>query len=141
MLWAEYILECLGPFSPYQSSRYKTHYQSYPERKILNNILECNDDFYFVFALTRILSPKSNNQSTPATTFGTQHHNYKSPQRCHVYAPIRPQQSHWDTTNETTPFVLYDADRAASNEVYQAVDRFHVNAMSFQLDNSAGLAC
>ncbi len=37
-----------------------------------------------------------------------------------------------DTANEITQFVLYDADRAASNEIYQAFERFHVDAMNFQ---------
>lgn len=84
-----------------------------------------------------------NNPPTPATTSGTQHHTYKDYkflQHRHVYAPIRPQPPHLDTVNEISPFVLYDADRAASNEVYQAFDHFHVDAMNFQLDTSAGLA-
>ena len=83
------------------------------------------------------------NPPTPATTSGTQHHTYtscRSLQHRHVYAPTQPLQPHLDTVNEISPFVLYDADRAASNEVYQAFDRFHVNAMSFQLDTSVGLA-
>lgn len=91
------------------------------------------------FNIQQIINPYI--QPKLVTTSYTQHRTYtscRSLQHHHVYAPIRPQPPHLDTANEISPFVLYDADRAASNEVYQAFDRFHVNAMSFQSGISAG---
>lgn len=84
-----------------------------------------------------------NNQPTPATTSDIQHHiytDYKSLQHHHVYVPVQPQPPHLDIASEIVPFALYAVSRRGSNEVYQAFDGFHVNAMSFQLDTSAGLA-